>query len=279
MIRAYFLTAIAGLTLVASAPAQSAAWRFQWQAGQMLTYRVEHVTSSTEEIAGKKTETKAKLNHIKRWRVLEVDGKGVATLQLSLTALRLETTTPTGEVLLFDSTDLAKSDPQMREQLSKFVGEPLAVLRVDGKGKVVEVRDNKHGSAARYESEPPFVLTLPEESPTEGQTWKRAYAVTLEPPHGSGEHYNAVQRYECQRIQWGSAILSLKTGLQPPPSTPLEQLPLLQAQPEGEVIFDLKAGRLQSARLSINKELKGHQGEGSRYRFQSSYKEELVESK
>jgi hypothetical protein len=51
---------------------------------------------------------------------------------------------------------------------------------------------------------------------------------------------------------------------------------VLQLQPEGEVVFDLQAGRLQSARLRIDKELKGHQGEGSSYKFQSAYTEKYV---
>jgi hypothetical protein len=56
-------------------------------------------------------------------------------------------------------------------------------------------------------------------------------------------------------------------------------VPLLQMQPEGEVAFDIKEGRLRRASLRIEKELKGQQGEGSSYRFQSTYMEEFVESK
>ena len=55
-----------------------------------------------------------------------------------------------------------------------------------------------------------------------------------------------------------------------------DQEPLLQWQPEGEVVFDLQRGRLHSARLTINKELKNHQGEGSSYKFQSTYVEQCT---
>ena len=48
-------------------------------------------------------------------------------------------------------------------------------------------------------------------------------------------------------------------------------------QPEGEVVFDTQNGRLSSASLKIEKELLGHQGEGSSYKFQSTYTEKLVE--
>src|SRR5207249_4975021 len=106
-------------------------------------------------------ETRTKLNLTKRWQVLDVDAAGVATLQLALASLRLETTTPSGGVLLFDSQDADKSDPHMREQLGRFVGQPLALLRMDSQGKVVEVKESKHGPASRFETEPPFVLVFP----------------------------------------------------------------------------------------------------------------------
>ena len=60
------------------------------------------------------------------------------------------------------------------------------------------------------------------------------------------------------------------------PDSLLDRVPLLQMQPDGEVVFDTRDGRLRRACLRIEKELKGHQGEGSCYRFQSTYTEEYL---
>ena len=60
------------------------------------------------------------------------------------------------------------------------------------------------------------------------------------------------------------------------PESLLDRVPLLQMQPEGDVVFDMRNGRLQKATLHIEKELTGHQGQGSTYRFQSSYVEEYT---
>src|SRR6516165_12804602 len=92
MIRSWSLAVLGGLALVSAAPAQTKAWQFRWQLGQVLTYRVEHSTSVTEVTGGKKAETTAKHNLVKRWQVLAVDGQGVATLQMSLMALHYEQT-------------------------------------------------------------------------------------------------------------------------------------------------------------------------------------------
>src|SRR5262249_35410938 len=152
-----------------AAPAQDAAWRFRWRPGDVLSYKVEHTTSVAEIVGGNKVRTAGKLMLVKRWRVLDVGAQGSATLELSLTGMRNEQERPGGETVLFDSDAPDKSTPELREQLARYIGVPLAVIRVDARGMVTEV---KQGSAARYESEPPFVLTLPDKAPAVGQAWE-----------------------------------------------------------------------------------------------------------
>ncbi len=270
----YGLAILVGVSLVATASAQGTPWRFHWQPGQVLSYAVESVTTVTETVGGSKIETTSKVSLLKRWQVLAVDGAGVATLQLTLASLRNEQTRPDGGVLLFDSAHPEKSTPELREQMARYVGRPLAVLRVDGRGKVVEV---KQGDAARYESEPPFVLELPLSAPAAGHSWERTYRVTLGPPLGTGEKYDALQRYACDRAEGGTAVVRLTTQFKTLPRNLTERLPLLQKQPEGEVVFDVRAGRLQSARLWTDRVLEGHQGPGSSYRFQNSSTERYVD--
>src|SRR5258707_357627 len=130
MVRKAILTVLVVLVVAASAPAQTAP-RHRWQNGQVLVYKTTHATQVTDIVEDAKVETKSQVNVTKRWQVVAVDPMGVATLQLSLLALRIEQTTPKGEVMLFDSADLDKSDPDMRKQLSSFVGTTLAVLRLD----------------------------------------------------------------------------------------------------------------------------------------------------
>jgi hypothetical protein len=276
MVRRWFASLFALMIITVSGSAQMPAWRFHWHTGQVLRYRVEHVTSASDGTASGTMETTTKLNLSKRWQVLAVDSDGVATLQLSLDALRLETSIPNRDALLFDSANPEKSDPHLREELARFVGQPLAVLRVDGQGRVVEVKESKHGPASRFESEPPFVIHLPTESPAFGQSWQRSYRITLEPPQGTGEKYEALQTYTCKSLTDGIATVAVTTVLKTMPESLLERVPLLQMQPAGEIVFDTKEGRLIAAKLHIENELTGHQGEGSRYRFQSTYTEDYM---
>lgn len=275
MIRTCSLTVLAGLILAAAAPAQSAGC-FRFQAGQVLTYRAEETTTVAEVVGDSKVETRTKLNLTKQWKVLDVDTAGTATVQMSLASLRHEITTPNGETLLYDSAEPDKSNPQMREQLSRYIGQPLHVLAISAQGQVVQVKECKFGAPSRFESKVPFEITLPAEALAMGQTWERPYNITLDPPHGTGEKFAAVQNYTCKKLDSATATISLATTVKAMPENVMDRVPLLQFQPEGEVVFDLQAGCLRSVQLHTEKELTGHQGEGSSYKFTSNYAEQLV---
>jgi hypothetical protein len=271
------MAALAVLVAASAAQAQAPA-PLRWQAGQVLVYRAEHSTYAAEAVGDGKSETKSRLVVTKRWQVLAVDPAGVATLQFSLGSLLSEITRPDGEVLRFDSADPDKSTPALREQCKQYVGVPLAVLRVDGQGKVLEVKEARpgFGSAAKYENDPPFKVWLPAGPLAPGATWERPYQLALEPPLGTGEKYAAVQRFTCKAVAGGVATLALTTEVKSPPAAVADQVPVWQNQPDGEIVLDLNAGRLKSAVLQINKEARGQQGDNSTALFRSTYKEEYV---
>jgi len=270
------------MVLVAAFVSTSPAWaqnvpHWRWQKGQQLTYKSEQITQAADVLKDNSIETSTRLNVTKRWDVLDVDAQGTATVQLKLLALKIETTTPGGEVLQFDSTNPEKSTPQLRQSLASFVGPTLAVLRLDGRGRVIEVKESQFGPASKYENELPFVGWLPERMPRPDHTWERAYRITLAPPQGTGEQFAALQCYRLTNFTAETMTVRLTTELKTQPAAQADRVPLLQLLPEGEFVFDHKAGRLLSATLKIDKTLQNHRGEGSSHHFKSVTREVLVE--
>lgn len=261
------------LFLTSTAAAQEP-WQFRWAKGTHLDYQVQHVTKVAEVVEGKKSESTSRLSLVKRWTVTDVDAKGVATIQLSLVAMRNEQVRPNGETLLFDSQNLDKSTPELKDAMGKFIGKALAVLLVDGSGQVVSV---KEGSKAKYEAEPPFVVVLPGAAPKEGQAWVRPYTISLDPPLGTGEKIPASQRIDCEKVAGKLATLKITTELKKMPEAAQEQIPLFQKLVQGSAVFDTAAGRLQSVNLAIDRMIENHEGPGSSYRFQSTYTEQIME--
>jgi hypothetical protein len=245
----------------------------------VLTYRVSQSTDAIETLKDQSLKTTTKLDLLKRWQVTAVDSSGIATLQMSLTSLRMENTAPNGEVMLFDSANLAKSHEQLREEMAKYVGQALAVVRIDPRGQLIEVKECKFGPESRLQSDLPFKLVLPDAAIVVGKSWDRNYPIKLEPPQGAGESYDATQSYSCRTITNGIAIVHVATTLKSAPESAADKLPLLPLMPEGDVSFDTTSGLLRAVRYQFGQDLAEHRGEGSKYQFRSTYTEDLVDTK
>ena len=276
MMRSFLLAlAVCALTL-SPASGQGPALKFHWQPGLTLSYKVAQATKAVEVTGNGSSETKTKLDLIKQWKVQDVDAAGIATLHLTVISMRMEVTPPSGSALLFDSADPTVGDAALKAQMTKYVGQTIAILRVDDRGKVVEVKESKFGPPSRFDAELPFQLVLPGELAREGLAWNRTYQLKLEPPHGAGETYDCVQAFRCKQMNSTSVLISCQTTIPKLPENAQDQVPLLQAQTEGEIVFDMANGRLDAAVIQVNKELKDHQGKDSSYKFQSVYRESYV---
>ena len=252
--------------------------RFKFEKGQVLTYTVVQSTKSVETTIDEKTSKPETQEHVtkhtvtRKWKVAEIDDKGVATLEMSIAAMKWEQKLPNGENDVFDS---AKPDDLNKNEMAKLIGPTLAVVRLDATGKLIEVKESKFGSKSRFESDLPFKIVLPASGPKEGQTWDRTFTIKLDPPQGTGETYEATQKYTAKAPVNGFTTIAVSTTVKEMPAQASDQIPLLPMLMEGDVYFHAQTGRYQAARMKIKKELLNHQGEGTKYVFESTYSEDL----
>jgi hypothetical protein len=255
--------------------------RFRFTKGETLSYHLVQTTNIAESVPDEKTNkpvetaVATKVDLVRRWKTVEVDDQGIATLEMSIASMRWERKAGTEE----DVFDSANPDDLNKKEMAKHIGPVLAVLRVDPHGKVVEVKESKVGPATRFTTELPFKLVLPDAEPKVGGTWNREYTIQLDPPLGTGEKYPAVQSYTDQEPKGGFLTVGLTTRVKDPPAQAADQIPLLPLTQEGVLYFHAATGRYYGARCKVERELKNHQGEGSSYKFASSYVEDLVPAK
>jgi hypothetical protein len=277
MSRPFSLVALVVFTTAAAAEPP----RFRFVKGETLGYHLVQTTNVVETVLDEKTNkpvettVTTKVDLIRHWKVADVDAKGVATVEMSIASMRWERKAGKEEDV-FDST---RPDDLNKSEMAKHVGPVLAVLRIDSQGAVVEVKESKVGPATRFAADLPFKLTLPNAEPKVGESWERPYTIQLDPPLGTGEKYAAVQKYTCQEPKGGFLTVSLTTQVKDPPAQAADQIPLLPLTQEGTVFFHTPSGRYYGARCKVERELKNHQGEGSSYKFTSTYVEDLVPAK
>ncbi len=257
--------------------------RFQFQTGQILVYQVEQSTEIVEVLPQEdqpeplKLTSTARLALTKYWTVDQVTDDGVATLTMSVQAIRMEHQQPGEEPLVFDSTDSNAQQPEMKQQVATYLGKPLTRIRLDPRGRLVEVLESKFGPGSRLTADLPFRVVWPEQALAKGMSWNRNYAIRLDPPLGAGESYPATQTYTLQNSRDASIVIDLLTQLPRQPEIVTERIPLLPLQPKGRITFDRKHGRYTGCDLKVKRELDHHQGQGSRYHFQTHLVERLTE--
>lgn len=279
MLRLAVLSLSVAVPALAQPPAPApAAPRFKWESGKVLAYRVVQTTTVKETVLEEKTEkpvtteARTSLVLVRKWTVKDVDKDGVATLEMSITEMKQEFRQPDGMNVVVDS-----AKPEDAKNMTAFLNKPIVTVRIDPQGKLVEVKEAK-GGAARLQAELPFRLTLPDAAPAAGQAWDRPFAVKLDPPNGTGESYDFTQKYVSKgATKEGLLVVGVETALKAPPKTTGEQVPLVPMLWTGDVYFNTVAGKYHAARLTAKAELANHQGEGTKFVYESTYSEDAIE--
>jgi hypothetical protein len=271
------------LVLAAAAVAQPpaappAAPRFKWEAGKVLTYRVIQQTlirETTVDEKGEKPmtgESRTHLTLVRKWTVKDVDKAGVATLEMSISEMKNNIKQPDGSELTTDS-----SKPEDAKMMAAFLNQPIVTVRMDARGQLVEVKEAKGGAASRLHAELPFRVMLPEAAVAANASWERPFAVKLDPPHGTGENRDFVQKYTSKGEKDGLFIVGVETSLKAVPKSAAEQVPLAPMLWTGDVYFNVAAGKYHAARLRARADLANHQGEGTKFVYESSYAEDCID--
>lgn len=274
---------VAALTLATANAAEPL--RFRFTAGQVLTYNVRQTTTVTETTPDEKTgspttgTTTTKLSLTRKWEVKSVDADGSASLEMAITALRQEIVRPgpadkngqpTTDTVVIDSTT-ADGQKQMAEYLNK----PVVTIKLDPQGQMREAK-TVGGSSHRLEAELPFRITLPAAALEANAGWDRAFTITLDPPIGTGEKYDATQTFTYKGMSQGYAVIGMTTMLKSPPSDAAEMPALVPLLWEGDTYFQPDTGRYAGATLKVRKEVPNHQGAGTKFVYESEYAEGLL---
>lgn len=260
------------------APLPGAAPRFKWEAGKVMTYRVVQQTlvrETTLDEKGEKPmtgESRTNLTLVRKWTVKDVDKAGVATLEMSISEMKNHIKQSDGSETITDS-----AKPDDARLMAAFLNQPIVTVRMDARGQLIEVKEAKGGAASRLHAELPFRVVLPEAAAPANAAWERPFAIKLDPPHGTGENRDFVQKYTSKGEKDGLFIVGVDTALKTEPKSVAERVPLAPMLWTGDVYFNVAAGKYHAARLRARAELANHQGEGTKFVYESSYAEDCID--
>ena len=269
------LLVIGGVLAAAPARAESPAVRleYRFRVGDRIQMQVAH-RALTETTINDTTQTvETMTDSRKTWTVTAVDVAGRATLEHSVDDVRMTSrTSDRGEVRW--SSDDDTDPPPGYETVRQSLGVPLTRMVVDRDGRIidrVELRPCPPASSGDL-----VVVPLPEEPVAVGAEWTVPQEVVVEAPNGPRKAVRTRLRYRLESVAEGQATIRVDTTVLTPVDDPRLEARLLERIWDGDIVFDIEAGRVISRRTAIDRRVVGFGGPQSSVRYKASLVEKFM---
>lgn len=270
-------TSLALLAGAAATPAQET--RFRFAPGERFATEVEQATTVTETraaVGDKPAEVRtssAKVSLTRQWAVRAVDAAGVATLDLSLGAMRqvIAPSARAGERV--EAVTIDSATPEGRAALKGVLDRVVLTVRLQPSGRLVSAEAQGGAPTGRIDAELPLRVVWPATPVVPGATWVRAAKLTLDPPSGTGEVLELTQTYTFNGVRDGLWVVGVSTTPKVEPADGPARMAVATVAWEGEIDFDPALGRYAGCRLKVAREVEGFAGPGTKFRYESTLTE------
>lgn len=242
-----------------AAPADSDAekytLRYQFHPGETVRWevlqqgRVRTTLNGTTQVA--ETVTKS----VKAWRVKDVEPDGTATFEHLVESVDMRHRfTDRPEVRYRSTTD--EQPPPGYENLAQSIGVPIAVVKMDCHGEILD-RERKPLKAAAQNNEGLMTIPLPDEPIAAGHAWELPCDVDLPLENGTIKKVKILQKFKLQGVKTGVATIEVGTRILTPLHDPALEAKLIQKEQSGTVRFDLDAGRVLGQQMDLDRRVVG----------------------
>lgn len=245
--------------------------KYKFAKGDELRYRTEHLSTVETRIQGVTQTAKCRSGSTKIWRVTKVDEQGGAVFTHMVDDIDMwQQVTGREEQRYSSRTD--EVPPPGYEAVAKSVGVPLAEITIDVRGIVVK-RDNKQPQFTLGQGQ--LTLPLPPRPVKIGEVWNMPVDVRVQLDSGMMKVVNTRVVYKLEQVLTGVATISMTTQVLTPINDQAVQAQLVQRLLEGEIKFDIDAGRVISQELRQDQTVLAFKGADSRMQYLARYTERL----
>jgi hypothetical protein len=254
----------------ATAGPEAVTLAYRFQKGDRIDMDVAHRALTETTMNGTTQSVETMTDSTKTWQVVAVDDAGRATLEHSVDDVTMTSrTSDRGEIRWASRGDAPP--PPGYEAVRPSLGVPLSRLVIDRAGRVVErqeLRPSPPSSTGDL-----VVVPLPDGPVTPGAEWTIPQEVVVEVPNGPRKLVRTRLRYRLDTIADGIATIRVDTTVLTPIDDPRLEARLLERIWDGEIRFDIDAGRVLSRRTGIDRRVVGFGGPESSVRYKASLEE------
>jgi hypothetical protein len=248
--------------------------RYKLKRGEVLRYEVSDRASFNTTIEQSTMATQTKTVTVKALKVVDVLPDGNIEFLNVLERVHMVNQLPDHEPTEFDSAR-DKTPPPGFEDVAKSIGVPLVAITMTPHGKVV--RRNWKIRAPQAEENAPIAVRLPDGPVAVGDTWDEPYDVQVTLENQAAKLIQTRRHHKLANVSRGIATIEVTYQVLSPIDAYVEYQ-LLQRLMEGEVRFDIGAGRVISQQMDIDKRILGFAGPTSSTHYIMRMEEKLLET-
>jgi hypothetical protein len=246
--------------------------RYKCSIGDVLRYEVSHRASIRSTIDDSTQGAQTRTDSVKSWKISDVLPGGDIEFLTVVESVHMVNQVADKPATEYDS-QRDKLAPPGFEEAARAVGVPLSLIRISPNGKVRrrEMKLKRQGP----EEEGPITVLLPEEPVAVGDAWDESFDLTVMMKTGGTKRIHTRRHYELVKVENGIATISIDYQVLSPIDAHIESQ-IVERLLDGEVRFDIEAGRVISQTMEIDKRILGFAGPTSSMHYVVRMDEKLV---
>ena len=249
--------------------------RYKLKPGETVRYRVEQLATVDTTIADGNQKAKTRNASVRSLQIKDQSKNGNTTFDHTIEEVDMWSEVSGRKPVRYNSkTD--KKPPVMFENVAKSVGQPISRVTMDSCGAIVKRVDKFKQANLGMGG---LSIPLPKESIAVGHQWSTPMSVKVRLEDLRIKEIKTRELYTLKKVSAGVATISIKTQILTPVRDAKVRSQLIQRISEGEIRFDIDAGRLISRRLDWDETVLGFNGPDSNMKYLARLTEELVTEK
>lgn len=244
--------------------------RHKLKPGEEVYSTVLHQAKTVTRIQGIDQASEARTLSEKVWKVTAVNPQGDMTFEYRIQHVEMSQTNGEEKEIRFDSRK-DKAPPPIYKKVAESLGKPISTVVINSTGKILSRSDNKDAPELGMGD---LVLSLPEEALAIGESWSVPRDTRVKMPDGTHKTIKIRETYQLKKVQSGVATISIRSQPITPLDGPEVESQVMQQLSNGELKFDIDAGKLISKELNWDDSVVGFSGAESQLKYTARYRED-----
>lgn len=246
--------------------------RYRFESGEKLRYEMVNQLIQQGVVGAVAKVDTTKIQQKRVFTIGDVDEDGKANASMQFEHVRMEIQSNDKEAEVYDSTMPPEKVSKKFQGTARQLAGAAPSYTLLAQGTPVSADGIQEVSKGGQAS---FMIPLPEKEISVGESWKVNMVINVRIGEGVKRDITLLRTYQLKSVDDGVATIGFSTSVMSPVKIPAVKAQLLQATPQGEMLFDIPKGRLLRKEMRIDRMVMGALGPGTMLSAKSSTVETL----